>query len=143
MKTISFSINQIISLYKSLVTKYASLYGVPEYLVYAIIKIESNGNQFATGATPDIGLMQITNPALTDFNRVTGKNYSLFNLYNPNKNIEVGVWYLAYLKSITNSTWYEVTKCYNVGIGNWQKDKNNGSEYADKVDTAIKLQSKP
>ena len=60
--------------------------------------MESDFNEKAyhknTSAT---GLCQITNVCLDDFNRVTKKSYTMYDMFDANKNLEVGFWYFARL----------------------------------------------
>jgi soluble lytic murein transglycosylase len=126
---------QIVEIYYDLAKKYSNIYNVPINIILAIIKQESAGNVFAIGKTSDYGLMQITKGALTDFNKSTGKNYNLFMmLMSPQKNIEVGTFYINWCKKFLNrKEYYDALRAYNVGVGNVQKSDTKGIEYADSV----------
>ena len=45
--------------YSEYVTKYSTEYGVPEYIIYSTIKVESSFNSNAESSAGAIGLMQI------------------------------------------------------------------------------------
>lgn len=125
--------------YQALVTKYAKQYQVDAKLIYAIIKTESDFNQYAVSRSGAIGLMQIMpNTAGTDayaaiYNK-KGKPSREY-LFDPANNIQMGTVYIdilknRYLKAITNqmSKEYCVISAYNGGAGTvlstFHKDRN-------------------
>ncbi|MDR1976823.1 MAG: murein transglycosylase domain-containing protein [Campylobacteraceae bacterium] len=114
--------------YQNIVNKYATKYGVEPKLIYAIIKTESDFNQYAISRTGAVGLMQIVpSTAGADAYRELYKkdgqptrNY----LFDAQNNIEMGTLYLdilksRYLKDITDKTSKEycVISSYNGGSG--------------------------
>ncbi|MCP4410682.1 MAG: DUF3393 domain-containing protein [Gammaproteobacteria bacterium] len=114
--------------YRHLVEKYAKRYQLGRALIYAIIKAESNFNQYAVSWVPAFGLMQIVpQTAGLDVNRhlyqkdeIPSKIY----LFNPENNIEMGAAYLGllsdnYLDKIRDplSKEYCVIAAYNGGVG--------------------------
>ena len=125
--------------FRPYVKQYAKLYGVSENLVYAIIKTESNFNQFAISKAGAYGLMQIVpkSAGRDAYKYVKGKSISPSKnyLFNAKNNIELGVAYLnlldtKYLYGIKNpiSKEYCIISAYNTGSGNvlktFAKDKN-------------------
>lgn len=46
--------------YSEYVSEYAEAYGVPEYIIYAVIRVESNFSSNAVSEAGAVGLMQIT-----------------------------------------------------------------------------------
>jgi len=125
---------QLINTYFPLAVKYGDLYSIPSGLILAVIKQESGGNFRAVGGTGDFGLMQITKPALTDFNYGTGKNYSLLSMLSPEKCIEVGSWYLYHLSIMLGKTdWQLILRAYNAGIGRISTSNDAGLSYANSV----------
>jgi membrane-bound lytic murein transglycosylase C len=114
--------------YSHLVNKYAERYQLSRALIYAIIKTESDFNQYAVSWVPAFGLMQIVpQTAGLDVNRhlhqkdqMPSKSY----LFNPENNIEMGTVYLDllrnnYLSKIRNplSKEYCIIAAYNGGVG--------------------------
>ena len=96
-------------------------------LLQALIFAESSGNPKAKSSKGAHGLMQITQPALTDYNTLQGANFSLDDMLTPELNQQVGSWYLdsripqmlTHYKlpdTIENRLW-----AYNAGIGNVRK----------------------
>lgn len=111
------------NLYGSVVDNFVVRYGgISEYVI-AMIQVESGGNPFAIGGTNDFGLMQITKPALTDFNKQNGTRWTLFDVWiDPRRNIQVGVWYLSWLIDQFNGDMRLAVSAYNQGIGNVRAD---------------------
>lgn len=141
--------------YEPFVVKYSAEYGVPEKIVYAVIKVESNFNQNAVSSAPAFGLMQLTEET---FEWVSGKlkeKPSAFAIYDPSTNIRYGVWYLSYLYGRFDN-WDVAFAAYNAGPGNvskWLDDSEYSSDgvtldhipfketrnYVEKVNKAIKI----
>jgi membrane-bound lytic murein transglycosylase C len=127
--------------YKTYVKTYAKKYNIQESLVYAIIKTESDFNQFAVSGSGAYGLMQIipSTAGVDAYYYVKGKKVkpSKEYLFNPKNNIELGVTYLhildkKYLKGINNplSREYCVISAYNTGSGNVLKTFSKNRETA-------------
>ena len=124
--------NQIVTIYNKEVNQAAFAFGLPPSLIYAIIKTESGGNFLTVGSTNDFGLMQITKPALLDYNRLTGSSVSMLQLWTePNTNIHVGSWYLSHMFQIFDNT-EKAISAYNQGIGNVRNNTYN-KDYFNKV----------
>jgi soluble lytic murein transglycosylase-like protein len=77
--------------YDTIITRYASTYGVPLSLAHAVIRVESNYRSDARGSAGEIGLMQIK-PATA---RMMGYSGSSKGLFDPDTNIRYGMKYLA------------------------------------------------
>lgn len=83
--------------YAEFVSEYAEKYGVPEYIIYAVIKTESDFQSNKVGENGEIGLMQLT-PEIFDRLLVMSKNsLETGMLYDPATNIEYGAYRLSYL----------------------------------------------
>jgi len=115
--------------FKPIVKKYAKKYHLSENLLYAIIRTESNFNQFAVSGAGAIGLMQIvpSSAGKDAYRHAKGKNWtpSKSYLFNASHNIELGSAYIQilddkYLYGISNpiSKEYCVISAYNTGSGN-------------------------
>lgn len=112
--------------YSEYVEKYANEENIDPLLCYAIIKAESNFNPNAVSKSGAKGLMQLMDETAQDvaINAVieyTGDE----NLFEPEKNIQLGIKYYAQLKSIYNSDVLSLT-AYNAGIGNVKKWMDDG-----------------
>ncbi len=116
--------------YSDYVEVYAERYGVPEEVIYAVIKTESG---FDTGAVSDagaVGLMQLmpkTFEWLTD--DILFEHLETGMLYDPETNIRYGTCYLARLYD-RYADWPVAFAAYNAGPGTvdgWLEDP----EYAD------------
>lgn len=129
--------------FKPLVKKYAKKFGISQNLVYAIIKTESNFNQFAYSSAGAYGLMQIVpkSAGKDAYKAVKGKSWvpTKSYLFEAKNNIELGVAYLRllerkYLSGIKNeiSREYCIISAYNTGSTNvlrvFHKDRQKAKE---------------
>ncbi|MEG2076918.1 MAG: lytic transglycosylase domain-containing protein, partial [Victivallaceae bacterium] len=122
------------SLYWSTIQKVSRKYNVDPQLVRAVIFRESRFNPMARGDAGEVGLMQIMpNMAVVDWARAHKRGVpSTLELYRPDLNIEIGVWFLA--KALRRFDGYqrqvELALCqYNAGptrAGNWKPLDKNG-----------------
>jgi membrane-bound lytic murein transglycosylase C len=130
--------------FKPYIKKYAKKFGVSENLVYAIIRTESNFNQFAMSGAGAIGLMQIVpkSAGRDAYLHVKGKKWtpSKSYLFDAKNNIELGAAYIniidkKYLKGINNqiSREYCVISAYNTGSGNVLKTFSKDRTKAKKI----------
>lgn len=86
---------------------YSKKYNVDPYFVASIMYQESRGNPNAVSSTGAIGLMQVM-PSTAY--KVCG--YTQQDLFNPEKNIECGVKYIARLYKMTGNYNYVAAKYY-------------------------------
>ena len=114
------------------VEQYAEEYGVPLWLVYAVIKVESNFDTRALSPTGAMGLMQMKSETflwLTGEEHL-GEGLTTDSLYTPEVSIRYGVYYLQYLYNKFEN-WDLVIVAYNGGEGNVARWLEN-PEYSDK-----------
>ncbi|MEP7454653.1 transglycosylase SLT domain-containing protein [Phyllobacterium sp. SB3] len=99
--------------YSSIITSYASSYGVPVALAHAVVRVESNYRADMTGRAGEVGLMQIK------YSTAKGLGYtgSRQALYNPDTNIRWGMKYLAGAHKLGNGTTCGTILRYNAGHG--------------------------
>ena len=121
----------------SAVEQASKKYGVPSYIIFAIIATESNlygtdninehnileVNPKAKSGANCIGLMQLSKYAVTDYNNINNTNLSLNDMYNISDNIEVGTWYFSRFSKRANN-WVEQYIIYNVGFNEFNKTNN-------------------
>ena len=86
--------------YTTLVSRYATSYGVPVSLAHAVIGIESNYRPDTRGSAGEIGLMQIK-PATA---RMMGYSGSASGLFDPETNIKYGMKYLGLAHQLGGGT---------------------------------------
>lgn len=113
--------------YKDIVQVYSKEFDIDPFLVFAIIKAESNFKPEAVSSKNARGLMQISEG--------TGKwgaeklhldDYSGEKLFDPQINIRIGCWYLSVLFGEFNDLNLVIT-AYNGGSGNvtgWLNDRS-------------------
>ena len=81
----------------SLVEKYAEEYGVPEYVIYGVMKYESSFASNNENADGGVGLMSITGEEFDWMLKQTKENLHYDALYGPETNIKYGVYMLSQL----------------------------------------------
>ncbi len=112
--------------YKEYVTKYAKEYAVPEHMIYAVIKNESNFDKGHEGSDNGIGLMGITFKEFESMLRITGESLTKDALYGPETNIKYGTLKLSLLYNRFEK-WSFVSAAYVSGdkYENWLNDNSN------------------
>ncbi|MBE6586866.1 MAG: lytic transglycosylase domain-containing protein [Ruminococcaceae bacterium] len=111
--------------YSDFVEVYAYKYGVPEYVVYSVIKVESNFESGAVSEAGAVGLMQLMPETFVWLTTENGENLNSATLYDPETNIKYGTYYLSQLY-LRFGTWDEVYAAYNAGptkVDEWLESK--------------------
>lgn len=104
--------------YSSPIEKYSKKYGVDIYTAFALIKAESNFNPDAVSSANAKGLMQLTDETFL----FCKSNINLeSNIFNPESNINAGIWYLSFLNKKFDSNEKNVLASYNAGASNVRK----------------------
>ena len=102
--------------YSEYVEKYAYEYGIPEYVVYSVMKVESDFNSGAVSDAGAVGLMQLMPDTFNWLTSLRQENLDSAMLYDPETNIKYGTYYLSYLY-VRYGSWTEVYAAYNAGQG--------------------------
>lgn len=117
--------------YIDYVEEYSNEYNIDNILVLAMIKTESNFDEFATSRKDAKGLMQIMDDtALWANESIKIDDFSTDMLYDPKINIQIGTWYLKWLLDKFGDEDLAIL-AYNAGHGNvskWLSDKNLSSD---------------
>ncbi len=116
--------------YQTEVEAASKKYGVDKYLIYGIIKTESDFDPDAVSPAGAIGLMQITPDTFewiqTYYVEEEYKDYTVDDLYNSGINIDYGTNILSVLLDMYGNE--DTAVCaYNAGIGHvdsWLEDEN-------------------
>ena len=111
--------------YTEYVEKYAKKYNIDPYMVYAIIKAESNFDENAKSATDAIGLMQIMEETALETANKMDLDVSVEDLFKPDININIGLNYFTYLLNKYDDNYALAIVAYNAGMGNvdnWIKE---------------------
>ncbi|MBQ7921330.1 MAG: lytic transglycosylase domain-containing protein [Clostridia bacterium] len=109
--------------YTEYVEKYAAQYGVPEYIIYAVIKNESDFASNMLSENGEIGLMQISPETFSWLLTLTKETQDPGILYDPETNIRYGTYMLSYLFT-EYSRWTTVFAIYDAGeeqVTEWMK----------------------
>ena len=102
-------------------------FDVDKSLVYAIVKAESNFDQYAISNKGAVGLMQIMPSTATFVSQKIGKQ--TFDLTDAKDNLTLGIAYLSYLDKRFNDVKYVIC-AYNAGEGKVQEWINSGGDIA-------------
>lgn len=111
--------------YTDYVDIYSDKFGVPEYVIYSVIKVESDFESGAVSEVGAVGLMQMMPKTFVWLTTELGENLNAATLYDPETNIKYGTYYLSKLY-LQFGTWDEVYAAYNAGpaqVAEWLKDK--------------------
>jgi len=108
--------------YKDLVYKYAQKYEIDPFLAAAIIKVESSFYSGAQSPKGAIGLMQIMPSTGKEIAaKLNLRPFCVSDLYDPEINIQIGLYYLVLLKKELNEDLYLSLAAYNGGLKNVKK----------------------
>lgn len=144
--------------YQTYVERYSAMYGVPEHIIYAVIKIESNFESNAVSSAGAVGLMQLMPDTFAWLCERQDEALDPGMLYDPETNIRYGVYYLSYLYN-EFGLWNSVFAAYNAGptrVRTWAADTRYADEngalaaipfdetraYVGKVEEAVELYQK-
>ena len=112
--------------YEADVKKYARMYDIDEVLIFSVIKAESNFDKNAVSKKGAVGLMQVMeDTAAWVSDRIGIESFSKEDLFLPDKNIEIGAYYLSYLLDLYDDNVECALAAFNAGPGNvdvWLKD---------------------
>ncbi|MBE6616751.1 MAG: lytic transglycosylase domain-containing protein [Ruminococcaceae bacterium] len=111
--------------YTEYVEKYSAEYGVPEYIVYAIILTESDFTSNKVSEDGEIGLMQLSPETFRWLTSLTKEELESGILYDPETNIKYGTYMLSYLYTQHNR-WKTVLAVYDAGadaVAEWMEDE--------------------
>lgn len=113
--------------YSNYVYQYAEENNLDPFLVFAIIKAESNFKRNIESSSGAIGLMQLMESTAIEMANEIGEEIVVKEaLYNPEMNIKIGTNYFAYLLKHYKGNEQLALTAYNAGMGNvdrWIKEK--------------------
>lgn len=141
--------------YDDLIERHARVYNLEERLVWSVIYEETYFRAWMKGADAEVGLMQVT-PAvarqwaketgLRQFERETESNLDEF-LSDPERNIQVGCWYLEHLRAQYRDLPAEramMLAAYNAGpsrVEEWTKNSDTARLSEEEFITKIRIPS--
>lgn len=118
--------------YENIVYENSLKNNLDPYLVFAIIKAESNFDPYATSHKDAKGLMQIKDETAYEMAKALNlEDFEPEDLYHPEKNIMIGTKYLRWLLDQFDNNIDLAIAAYNGGIGNvkqWLNDKSLSSD---------------
>lgn len=119
--------------YKNYVVAYSNEFDLDKALVYSVIKVESDFNSKAVSKSGALGLMQILPNTAKWIAEELNESYSKEQMFQPQKNILFGCFYLRYLSDRFKKM--DVVICaYNAGEGKVFDWLENGELVREKID---------
>ena len=111
---------------------------ISPYLLISIIRKESRFNQNAVSSAGALGLMQLMPDTASFISIKNGIKYSRNDLFNPEKNINLGVNYYNYIKTNHHSSDLYALASYNGGhnaVSTWinKIDTNDPEEFVERI----------
>lgn len=124
--------------YKEEVERAAENYSVDPYIIYSVIKQESNFKADASSNKGASGLMQLL-PATAEEVAVSMNSIdeASFDIYDAETNIYIGVKYLSELIQRYDGNLYIAIAAYNAGMGNVDKWYEKPYSQYDTIDEVI------
>ncbi len=114
--------------YREIIEQQAENYNLEPELLAAVIKTESNFYPVSLSSPGARGLMQIMPETGTWIAEKSGLgNFSADRLYEPEYNIQLGSWYLNYLRKEFNNNLTLALAAYNGGKANVEKWLDSGT----------------
>ena len=113
---------------------------MPEYIVYSVIKVESDFDALAVSKKGACGLMQLM-PSTYGWLTETRKE-EMGDIFSPGENIRYGTYYLSMLYK-RYGDWTYALCAYNAGMGNvdrWLSDGHFEIELAETQNYVKKLE---
>lgn len=126
--------------YSEYITKYASEYGVDEYVIASVINIESGYDPKAISKAGAIGIMQLIPATAFDMADRLDMTITEDSLYDVDTNIRLGVFYLSYLLKIFDGNITNALASYNWGmqnVKNWL-DMGNIDKHGNIINIPVK-----
>lgn len=130
--TDTFYRNRYPLLHSEIIEEYCALYNVDKYLVHSIIRTESFYDENAVSSKGALGLMQImpdTGAWIAE--KLNLENFTKEDLFDSEKNIMMGVWYIGYLSDRFNGNFDNMIAAYNAGptnVSKWLAEKTLSSD---------------
>ncbi|MDL2225779.1 lytic transglycosylase domain-containing protein [Eubacteriales bacterium OttesenSCG-928-M02] len=133
----AYSNTQVIQ-YRNIIERYARQYQLDPAFITATIFVESSFRNTIESAAGAIGLMQVMPTVATWIaGEIKLENYRVEMLLEPEINIQMGCWYLAYLMDRYDGDRITVLAAYNAGptkVDEWLRD-SRFSQDGKKLDT--------
>ncbi len=112
--------------YKQIVYAYANEFDLDPFLIYSVMKTESNFDTYAISYRGAKGLLQIMDGTGWWASECLDlSSYGSDQLFDPEVNIKIGCWYLSKLIKQYDGDINKALAAYNAGSGNVAKWTNN------------------
>lgn len=130
--------------YKDLISAHCEEYGVPEEVMFALVRSESYFDSQINSSAGACGLAQLMESTAADIaKKLKVADYSLLD---PDMNVRFGTWYLQNLYSRLDNNWLHAFFAYNGGksrISQWISSANYQDSYKRRYDDDLFLEMVP
>jgi soluble lytic murein transglycosylase len=114
--------------YKAIIVSAAEVHGIDPLLVAAVARVESHFNPEAVSAKGAIGVMQVMpGTGAWAAGQLGIPNWDAKRLHEPEINIKIGTWYLAYLIDLFGGSIHAAIAAYNGGQTNVRRWLESGT----------------
>ena len=145
-----FQYADAINLY-NLITAAADKHGLPQKAGFVIVHIESDFKKTAKSNYNAKGLCQVTETCLNEYNNNHEVKYTMQDMFDPEKNLEVGFWYYARILNHYDKCYRYITRtdlqtelrdayiAYNYGVtrfsrvGSWGRNELIEGRYPENI----------
>jgi soluble lytic murein transglycosylase len=111
-----------------------NLIGIEARILYAISMTESSGNTQAVSKSNAVGLMQMTEIALKQIQKSFGKYFTLEDMKDAEKALEVGGLYFKWLLSIYELDLAVLSYAWGIGnVKNWLSNTKYDNQFIDEA----------
>ncbi len=117
--------------YNEYIKEAATTFNLPEYLIRAVMAVESSYNPYAVSQKGAEGLMQLMPE--------TAKDMSVKDSFNPKENIMGGARYLRFLANMFNGDLVLILAAYNAGHASVKKYGNKIPPFQETIDYVKKV----
>lgn len=143
--------------YRDLIEKYAGEFGLDPAYIATVVYVESSFDPKIESPAGAVGLMQILpSTGIWIAGNLGISNFNAEMLFDPETNIRIGCWYVAYLLDLFDGNLQTATVAYNAGPTralNWLGDERYSSDgenlayipftetkaYADQIDSFYEI----
>jgi len=117
--------------YDSYIKEASDRFNLPEYLIRAVMAVESSYNPYAVSEKGAEGLMQLM--------PTTAKDMEVKDSFNPKENIMGGARYLRFLANMFNGDLVLILAAYNAGHASVKKYGNKIPPFQETIDYVKKV----
>lgn len=126
--------------YEEMIRETAAVHGIDPLMVAAVIRVESKFKEENVSHVGAMGLMQLMPKTAEWIAKESGIPYrGIEDLSDPETNIQMGTWYLAWLSREFKGNWVTTIAAYNAGQGRVSKWLYQEHSWDGRLETADQI----